>query len=222
MYEYYFLMGDKLKVFIRVITGILFVLYSHISFGAKFNAYGYSSTGEKGDIGALIKDLITDKYTNKYPYPRFALVVISGTTSTKDGRVTGYATVGVSKEIDSGKFGALVPVNRFTTSDLSDGKLSGQQRLVFEKTLIRDAVQGLMNVCNSSPSCDLGESSNQNSSSPKTSGLPQTKQCWNERITEPVLSNKEVCITSPNNLGRDCHIEPETTWVAKDVQKCSN
>jgi hypothetical protein len=130
-------------------------LLCHRAFAGEFRATCY------GNVNAsLFKDIVTDKFTEKYPSSRFTIVVISNFQRYSNGGGVGFAVAGVVPKNGNSKNYEFVPIHRFmaTTARTAAGEhLTAKEAVEKEKETARDAVADLMSACDLSPNCEVIE-----------------------------------------------------------------
>lgn len=106
---------------------------------------------------ALITDLVSDKFTTKFPADKWQIVVIGSFTPYSNGGGVGFAVAGVSKKMDAKPdTPSFVPGGRFiATTRILDRKLSPYDEIQKIEVVVRDAVEQMMGECDLSPTCDI-------------------------------------------------------------------
>lgn len=135
-----------------------FIWLAGISFSAFSGQYSCSSYGGAG-CAEHIKDIVTDKFTSKFPHSKYEIVVVYEYQTYSNGGGVGFAVAGVSPKVaESNKYGALslMPIRRFTATQRNTGdSINPYQKTQNEIGLIRDAVQLLMEACDRDANCDV-------------------------------------------------------------------
>jgi len=100
----------------------------------------------------LVTDIVTDKFTAKFPATKYQIFVHSNVHSYTNGGYAAYAVAGVVPK-RSGQF----PKRAFSASNINRGNESFSRVQLAEKELetYRDAVRNLMEQCDISPTCDV-------------------------------------------------------------------
>lgn len=105
------------------------------------------------NCGSEVVDIVSDRFTSRYPSDQWQLVVLAEFTPYTNGGGVGYAIAGVAKKITSQ---AMVPRNRF----VSTSRRVGRTLLPAESTkesiqLVREAVEQMMLACDKTLNCDI-------------------------------------------------------------------
>lgn len=124
---------------------------------------GMFSCHAYGDAGCAehIRDLVTDKFTARFPYQKYEIVAIYDMQLMSNGGGVGFAIVGVSPKLSDSKRslgnGSLMPSRRFTsTSRVAAGeRINPYQRTKYEISDLRDAVEAMMEACEREASCNV-------------------------------------------------------------------
>ncbi len=124
---------------------------------------GVFSCHAYGDAGCTehIKDLVTDKFTTRFPYQKYEIVVIYDMQLMSSGGGVGFAIAGVSPRLSGSKresgSATLVPSRRFTsTSRIPAGERINQyQRTKYEIGDLRIAVEAMMEACERDAGCNI-------------------------------------------------------------------
>lgn len=100
----------------------------------------------------IVSDIVTKKFTDKYPSTKFEIFVHSNITGFTNGGYSAYAVAGVVPT-GSGQF----PIRRFssTTINGTDKKFSAVDLARTELETYRSAVQSLMDACEISADCNV-------------------------------------------------------------------
>jgi hypothetical protein len=99
----------------------------------------------------IISDLVTDKFTSKFPSSKYSIFIHSNIHSYSSGGYAAYAITGVIPK-DSGDF----PIRMYNASIMN-----GQDRATslelsnVELENYRDAIKQLMDMCEISSTCDI-------------------------------------------------------------------
>lgn len=101
---------------------------------------------------SAVADIVTDKFTDKFPVARFEIFVHSHVTGFETGGFAAYAVAGVVPRA-SGQF----PANRFLYSMMNGAprRFSQIDLAKSELEVYRAAVKNLMDRCEISPECDV-------------------------------------------------------------------
>jgi hypothetical protein len=117
-----------------------------------FNVFCSYTNENLQKCAAVVSDIVTDKFTQKFPATKFQVFVHSHMQAFTDGGYAAYAVAGVIPK-GSGEF----PDYRVSTTNI-DGTskmFSGVQLAEIEKSNYRSAVRALMEKCEISPSCEI-------------------------------------------------------------------
>ena len=129
-----------------------------VSFFAHAGPFSCTSYGTAG-CAKNIEDLVTDKFTSKYPKNKFEIVAVYEFQTYTDGGGVGYAVVGVVPKIKkSDQYGtlSLFPSNRFSaTRRVTGHHVSPYQKTQYEVDMLRSAVESLMEACNRDRDCNV-------------------------------------------------------------------
>ena len=122
--------------------------------GSNANAgeFGVECYADINDCGAVLHEVVTSKFTSKYPFSNWRIVVIAEFQRYSDGGGVGYAVAGVVP-----KGSSQVPVNRFSTTLRVDNtrKVTAKDASDFTLRVYRDVVADMMAACDESATCDL-------------------------------------------------------------------
>ena len=119
---------------------------------------GEFSCASFGDSGCSqhIKDIVTDRFTSKYPSDKFQLVAIYDFMKHSNGGGVGFAIVGVVPRIlVNGVEIKQMPKSRFIATQSINGKIDARQRIALEIETLRSAVDNLMAECDRLKNCEL-------------------------------------------------------------------
>lgn len=158
----------------------------------------------------LIRDLVTDEFTKKYPVSKYEIVVIASSTLYDDGSGSGIAIVGVAPA----KRGA-VPLQRFNSFFIL-GNASLVQVHEREKRAVRYAVANMVRTL-------TGKSDSQQQlpqvSRTGASAIRQSPNCRIVHDSVPQTQSTNVC--DYNNLGpTNCRDVFNTTYVSVSKTVC--
>lgn len=119
--------------------------------------YVLTCLSELPDCSTRLKDIVTDKFTNKFPHTDWEIVVIAEFQPYSDGGGVGYAVAGVSPSLRSGtKEYTLAPIKRYSATKRINGRNLGPYEVLDEThSLLRRAVEQLMVACETSSTCDV-------------------------------------------------------------------
>lgn len=121
------------------------------SYAGEFRVSCFSSLS---DCASKVTDLVTDKFTQRFPASRFKIAVVAEFQQYSDGGGVGYAVAGVSPVLKDNT--TLFPIRRFaSTVRIKDRTMSPYDVTKETEELLRRAVEQLMAACDSSPSCDV-------------------------------------------------------------------
>lgn len=135
---------------------MLFVLCMSVVPAVSAGEYRCHSFGKNG-CTEHIADIVTDRFTSKYPADKFKLVAIYQFMDYSDGGGFGFAVAGVVPRIRiDGAEIAQIPARRFIATQRLNGKnIDARQRNVLEIETMRSAVDNLMAECDRDKNCDL-------------------------------------------------------------------
>jgi hypothetical protein len=135
---------------------ILFVLCMLVVPVAPAGEFVCASFGNDG-CSVHLKDIVTDRFTSKYPADKFKLVAIYEFLTYSNGGGVGFAVVGVVPRMRvNGVEITQVPKPRFTsTRRLNGNHIDARQRTVLQIETLRSAVDDLMSECDREKNCDL-------------------------------------------------------------------
>lgn len=139
----------------KIITALLLLAASQIVVAGTFN---YKSTGnvlKTSDLGGKLSDLVTDKFTEKYPYNKWTIYVQTSTgNSNSDGSALYFVSVGVGPTNLNG----IQPANRTWENISRDAKtvnVSVRDKKPYIVEVVRAQVLRMMDECEKSPNCDI-------------------------------------------------------------------
>jgi hypothetical protein len=135
---------------------ILFVLCMLVVPAVSAGEYWCHSFGKNG-CTEHIADIVTDRFTSKYPSDKFMIVAIYQFMVYSDGGGVGYAVAGVVPRVRvNGTEITQVPARRFNATKRLNGKnVDARQQNVLEIETMRSAVDSLMAECDREKNCDL-------------------------------------------------------------------
>jgi len=119
------------------------------SHAGRYVCQGYGDNG----CAEHIRDLVTDDFTQRYPADKFKIVVVYAFIPYSDGGGVGYAMAGVSPVLKANGIDfAIVPKQRYSWTSLRRGPhVSPREKNELEVSLIRGAVENLMEACRKGP-----------------------------------------------------------------------
>lgn len=130
---------------------------SFFAYAGPFACTAYGSLG----CSKHIEDLVTDKFTAKFPIEKFTIVTVYEFQTHSDGGGVGYAIAGVVPKIsDPEKYGnlGLFPTRRFaTTRRVTGNEVKPGQKTQHELEIMRRAVELMMAACDREPDCNIME-----------------------------------------------------------------
>jgi hypothetical protein len=120
--------------------------------GAHAGEFGVECYADVNGCADVLNEVVTSKFTSKYPLSNWRIVVIAEFQRYSDGGGVGYAVAGVVP-----KGSSQVPVNRFSATLRVDNtrKVTAKDRSDFTLQVYRDAVAEMMAACDESSTCDL-------------------------------------------------------------------
>jgi hypothetical protein len=115
-----------------------------------------SSFGKNG-CTQHINDIVTERFTSKYPIEKFQIVAIYDFREYSDGGGVGFAVVGVVPRIRVNSVEITqVPTRRYhATKRLVGANVGPRQQAALEIETLRTAVDNLMAECDRLKDCDL-------------------------------------------------------------------
>lgn len=108
----------------------------------------------KVDCKNLLTDIVTDKFTAKYDVKRWTLFVRAETVIFGDGSGAATAFAGTVPRQDGGRF-RFYPIVTQSAITVKSKIGNSFDQLAVEKAVIRQAVEGLMALCESKADCVL-------------------------------------------------------------------
>ena len=132
-----------------VIAAVFAVLLS-----ARANAgqFGFYCRSDVSCVG-LFNDLVTDRFTTKYPSTRWHIFVLSNVYTFGDGSGAAHATVGVTPNTTDKQ--VVLPTNTWRHI-LSRSTVRGAyEKQQLERDVIRSALEARVAKCDDSPECRL-------------------------------------------------------------------
>ena len=142
------------KSFTGSLCIIVLLLCSRKSLAGEFRTSCYAEIA----CSSNITDIVTDRFTKRFPVKRYEIVAYVNGTTFDDGVLIAYAAVGVSPR-EYGKYEklSLFPLNRYEVS--WHGALDGNTTLqIREIQVLRRAVQDLMRRCATAKGCNILDS----------------------------------------------------------------
>jgi hypothetical protein len=135
---------------------LIAVFFSSLSCAGEFRVHCFT---DLSDCASKVSDIVTDKFTNRYPVARYKIVVLSEFLPYSDGGGVGFAVAGVSPLLKDGA--GQIPSRRYTsTIRIVDRSMSAFDVTKKTEELLRSAVEQLMAACERSVNCDVYKSSN--------------------------------------------------------------
>lgn len=131
--------------------GLIFALvYAAPSVAGDFYTSCYSDIS----CSPNITDVVTDRFTTRFPSSQYEIVAYVDSDTFGDGKSIAFATVGVTPRTH-GRYGqlSLFPVRRF--SAYWHGSLGNKTLQIEEIDVLRMAVAYMMKSCASTKSCDI-------------------------------------------------------------------
>lgn len=114
----------------------------------------YKNNNFKNRCATVLSDIVTEKFTMKFPSSKFEIFVYSNIIGFTNGGFSAHAVAGVVQK-NSGQF----PVNAFSSTLMNgtEKKFSQIDLANSELENYRAAVKSLMEQCEISPDCDVYE-----------------------------------------------------------------
>jgi hypothetical protein len=135
----------------KMLFALTLSLMASKSFAAQFGVNCYYKNENLQACAKVVADIVTDKFTNKFPATQYRIFVYSNIHSYTNGGYSAFAVAGVVLK-DSNDF----PSYQFSTSKINqEGKYTSIQLAQYEYEVYRSAVQSLMERCEISPTCDV-------------------------------------------------------------------
>lgn len=139
----------------RMVNGLVasaLLLVGPVAIAGNFQAHCFYGSPNLSDCAKLIRDLVPDKFTEKFPATNWKIVVISEVHSYTNGGFAAFAVAGVSPAGVS-----QIPLNRFSATSIngSDKRFSKTELAEQELDVVRRAVSNLMQECELNPKCDV-------------------------------------------------------------------
>lgn len=138
------------KLFKSLATGALILVAAAAQAGPfrMVCSYQYESLSKCAE---MTNDIVTERFTAKFPADRFTIFVHSDLHSYSNGGYVAYAVAGV---VPTGSL--QFPLRRYSTTTFERERRADHLRLAeVEKENFRDAVKQLMDKCDLSPTCDV-------------------------------------------------------------------
>ncbi|MGQ0710480.1 MAG: hypothetical protein ACT4NV_12105 [Rhodoferax sp.] len=141
-------MGFFVKNALMIVIGFSIFSYAH---AGEFNVACSYDNENIEECAKIISDVVTDKFTSKFPASRFSIFVHSSVHAYSRGGYVAYAVAGVVPR-GSGEF----PVRYFSSSAMNGEKrVDGLELSKIELENYRDVVRQLMNKCEIAQACDV-------------------------------------------------------------------
>jgi len=135
---------------------ILLALAMFSATSAQAGTYAYNCSKADVSCDGLFSDLVSDKFTKTYSYKNYEIFVYSNTTVLDNGATSIHAFAGVTPK--SGNRDFDYSPNRWWSSSIHyDRTLSAYDKIEASREAIRDCIEGMMAVCDDSPSCSIIE-----------------------------------------------------------------
>lgn len=135
---------------IAVVAGLSFPV-----FAGQFACSSYGNAGCTDEV----KDIVTEKFTAKYPVAKYEIVVVYDFQKYSDGGGVGFAMAGVAPKVtETQKYGdlSLMPLSRYiTTQRITSTDVNPYQATKYNISNMRRAVQLLMEACDRDAKCDV-------------------------------------------------------------------
>jgi hypothetical protein len=133
-------------------VALILTLASQIATAGKFN-WNIEGGGFKGsDLNGRIEDLVSSKFTNRYPNDNWTIYIFASTASGSPA--INFASVGVARK---GKQG-MMPANRIFNSyafNSSFDNASLREKKPWLIDGIRNALTAMMDECEKTPNCNI-------------------------------------------------------------------
>ncbi len=114
------------------------------AFAGQFSIRSFTSVR---DVAGLVTDLVTDKFTRNFPVSKYEIILISESTSYRDGSGVTFAFAGMSP-IGTDR----MPKYRHSASSYKENVGGSAGLLAIEKGNIRSVVEALITACDENPS----------------------------------------------------------------------
>lgn len=126
-----------------------------LGFAASAGQFSAIGSGTGIDIAENIADLVSDKFTNRYPVSQYSIHVIYDFQTYSDGGGVGFAVAGVVPRAKS-KDWVYTPIGRYVVTQRFNGKAIGpKEKFQLTVETIRLSVEHMMAECDASPKCDI-------------------------------------------------------------------
>lgn len=121
---------------------------------ASAGVYSVNWYADVPDASALVRDIVTDRFTEKFPADDWNIVVVAEFHAYSDGGGVGYAVAGVAPKVNSPM--ALFPIRRYSsTTRIVNRTVGPREQREQTEDLIRRAVEQLMAACDASATCEV-------------------------------------------------------------------
>jgi hypothetical protein len=138
--------------FRNTLVALLLATATSAATAGQFLAIG---SGNGIELADAVADLVSDKFTARYPVSRYAIHVIYDFQGHGDAGGVGFAVAGVVPRVKDSDW-VYAPLDRFVVTRRVDaGRLSAHERQRLSVETIREAVAQMMQACASSPNCDI-------------------------------------------------------------------
>ena len=136
---------------------VAFLLFAATSASADVGNFHMRCFFEHNKCAALIRDIVSDRFTVRYPADQWQIVVIASVHRFSNGGGTAFAVAGVSPRSRNDQQPGIVPSYRFSSvvNDPGPLQLTSRQALNELEEAIRGAVENMMTACETSPECRL-------------------------------------------------------------------
>lgn len=139
----------------KIITTLLLLAVSQIAAAGTFHYKATGSYLRTSDLDGKLSDLVTNKFTEKYPSKKWTIYVQTSTANANsDGSALYFVSVGVGPRGLNG----LQPADRTWEHISSDPKTvnaSVKDKKPYIVELVRERVLSMMDECEKSPNCDI-------------------------------------------------------------------
>ncbi|MCP4348649.1 MAG: hypothetical protein GY795_24485 [Desulfobacterales bacterium] len=142
----------NIKATLSILCIAILLTPSQIVFAGKFSVSCSYKNDSLQKCASIISDIVTEKFTAKFPATHFQIFVHSSVMGFTNGGYSAYAIAGVIPK-NSNQF----PNRTFSSTSINGTvkKFTAIQLSNIEMETYRSAVQNFMDQCEISPNCDV-------------------------------------------------------------------
>lgn len=146
-----------MRYFVKLAAIFCFISLSFSALAGPYVCINYGNSG----CSKHINDIVTDKFTKKFPVSNYEIVVVYDMHTMSNGGGVAFAIAGVSPRVSEAKYGsgemALMPINRYVVTKRIDAnvQINPYRKTEIEIELLRDAVQMMMEECDRNANCNI-------------------------------------------------------------------